>query len=157
LTQPVCGCSVKPGQPGSIVSVDPRYENFIGGKWLTPTRGKYRVDLSPANGAPITKVAESSPEDIELALDAARAAKDAWGGEASATERAEVLNAVADTIENDKEMLAVAESWENGKACPETTLIPSAFPRLRHPGPERRGLSSNFNRYSRANGDQCEK
>ena len=108
-----------PGQPGSIVSVEPRYENFIGGKWLTPTRGKYRVNLSPATGKPISEVAESSPEDIELALDAAHAAKDAWG-EASATERAEVLNAVADTIEKNKEMLAVAESWENGKPVRET-------------------------------------
>jgi aldehyde dehydrogenase len=108
-----------PGQPGSIVSVEPRYENFIGGKWLAPTQGKYRVDLSPATAAPITEVAESSPEDIELALDAAHAAKDAWG-EASATERAEVLNAVADAIEKNKEMLAVAESWENGKPVRET-------------------------------------
>src|SRR5450631_2172265 len=108
-----------PGQPGSIVSVEPRYENFIGGKWLAPTQGKYRVDLSPATAAPITEVADSSPEDIELALDAAHAAKDAWG-EASATERAEVLNAVADAIEKNKEMLAVAESWENGKPVRET-------------------------------------
>ena len=110
---------VPPGQPGSIVSVKPRYENFIGGKWLTPTQGKYRVNLSPATAGPITEVAESSPEDIELALDAAHAAKDAWG-EASATERAEVLNAVADAIEQNKEMLAVAESWENGKPVRET-------------------------------------
>src|SRR5450631_2202818 len=110
---------VPPGQPGSIVSVEPRYENFIGGKWLAPTHGKYRVNLSPATAGPITEVAESSPEDIELALDAAHGAKDAWG-EASATERAEVLNAVADAIEKNKEMLAVAESWENGKPVRET-------------------------------------
>jgi aldehyde dehydrogenase len=75
---------VPPGQPGSIVSVRPRYENFIGGKWLAPTHGKYRVDLTPATAGPITEVAESTPEDVELALDAAHAAKDAWG-EASAT------------------------------------------------------------------------
>src|SRR5665213_4027706 len=108
-----------PGQPGSIVSVEPRYENFIGGKWLAPTQGKYRVDLSPATGGAITEVAESTPEDVELALDAAHAAKDAWG-EASATERAEVLNAIADAIEANKESLAVAESWENGKPVRET-------------------------------------
>src|SRR5664279_1283948 len=110
---------VPPGQPGSIVSVQPRYENFIGGKWLAPTEGKYRVDLSPATGRPIAEVAHSTPADVELALDAAHAAKDAWG-EASATERAEVLNAVADAVEANKEMLAVAESWENGKPVRET-------------------------------------
>jgi len=110
---------VPPGQPGSIVSVQPRYENFIGGKWLAPTRGRYRVDLAPATAGPITEVADSTPEDVELALDAAHAAKDAWG-ETSATERAEVLNAIADAVEKNKDMLAVAESWENGKPVRET-------------------------------------
>ena len=62
---------VPPGRPGSIVSVEPRYENFIGGKWLAPTHGKYRVDLAPATAGPITEVADSTPEDVELALDAA--------------------------------------------------------------------------------------
>src|SRR6202035_1105168 len=66
---------VPPGLPGSIVSVEPRYENFIGGKWLAPTRGKYRVDLAPATAGPITEVADSTPEDVELALDPAPAAK----------------------------------------------------------------------------------
>ena len=108
-----------PGQSGSIVTVAPRYENFIGGKWLAPTQGKYRADLSPATARPITEVADSTPEDVELALDAAHAAKDAWG-EKSATERAEVLNAIADAVDANKEMLAVAESWENGKPVRET-------------------------------------
>ena len=108
-----------PGHADSIVTVAPRYENFIGGKWLAPTQGKYRADLCPATGRPITEVAHSTPEDVELALDAAHAAKDAWG-EKSATERAEVLNAIADAIDANKEMLAVAESWENGKPVRET-------------------------------------
>jgi aldehyde dehydrogenase len=110
---------VAPGQPGSIVTVASRYENFIGGKWLAPTDGRYRVDLTPATAQPITEVADSTPADIELALDAAHAAKDAWGS-ASATERAAVLNAIADAVEQNKEMLAVAESWDNGKPVRET-------------------------------------
>jgi NAD-dependent aldehyde dehydrogenases len=110
---------VPPGLPGSIVSVEPRYENFIGGKWLAPTPGKYRGDLAPATAGPITEVADSTPEDVELALDAAHAAKDAWG-EASAAERAEVLNAIADAVEKNREMLAVAESWETAKPVRET-------------------------------------
>ena len=89
---------VQPGRPGSIVKVQPRYENFIGGKWLPPVEGKYRTNLSPATAGPITEVPDSTPDDIELALDAAHAAKDAWG-EASATSRAAVLNAVADAVE----------------------------------------------------------
>ena len=110
---------VPPGQLGSIVSVAPRYENFIGGKWLAPTRGGYRADLSPATAGAITEVAHSTPEDVELALDAAHAAKDGWG-EMSATARAAVLNAIADAIDKNKEMLSVAESWENGKPVRET-------------------------------------
>jgi aldehyde dehydrogenase len=108
-----------PGRSGSIVTVAPRYENFIGGKWLAPTQGRYRADLSPATARPITEVAHSTPEDIELALDAAHAAKDSWGA-TSVSERAEVLNAIADAIDANKEMLAVAESWENGKPVRET-------------------------------------
>ncbi len=108
-----------PGQSGSIVTVQPRYDNFIGGKWLHPTEGKYRVNLTPATAQPICEVADSTPPDIELALDAAHAAKDAWG-EASTAERAAVLNAIADAVESHKEELAVAESWENGKPVRET-------------------------------------
>jgi len=110
---------VPPGRTGSIVTVAPRYENFIGGKWLAPTHGGYRTDLSPATAGAITEVAHSTGEDVELALDAAHAAKDSWG-ELSAGARAEVLNAIADAIDKNKEMLAVAESWENGKPVRET-------------------------------------
>ena len=110
---------VPPGRPGSIVSVLPRYENFIGGKWIAPTEGRYRTNLSPADGRAITEVPSSTLADVELALDAAHAAKDAWGA-ASATYRAAVLNAVADAVEQNAEVLAVAESWENGKPVRET-------------------------------------
>jgi len=110
---------VPPGRTGSIVTVKPTYDNFIGGKWLPPVHGGYRPDLSPATAGVITEVAQSTPEDVEIALDAAHAAKDAWG-ERSAAGRAEVLNAIADAIDRNKEMLAVAESWENGKPVRET-------------------------------------
>jgi len=124
---------VPPGQPGSIVTVLPRYENFIGGKWLTPTVGKYRVNLCPATARPICEVAESTPHDVELALDAAHAAKDAWAAK-SAVQRAAVLNQVADAIDAHREMLAVAESWENGKPVRETLAadIPLAADHFRY-------------------------
>ena len=67
-----------PGQPGSLVEVKPRYENFIGGHWVAPAKGQYMKNISPATGHPFTEVARSTPEDVELALDAAHAAKDAW-------------------------------------------------------------------------------
>ncbi len=108
-----------PGTTGSLVTIQPRYGNFIGGEWVDPVKGRYRVNLTPATGAPICEVADSTPEDVEKALDAAHAAKDAWG-ETTTTERARVLNAMADAIEANLEALAVAESWENGKPVRET-------------------------------------
>ena len=108
-----------PGHLGSPVAVKDRYDNFIGGAWVPPSGGEYRENLSPATGAPFCEIAYSTPDDIELALDAAHAAKGAWG-RTSATGRAAVLDAVADAIEANLEMLAIAESWDNGKPVRET-------------------------------------
>jgi aldehyde dehydrogenase len=134
-TQESPGASVyeAPGGPASIVEVKPRYENFIGGHWIAPVTGQYSENKSPATGQPFTAVPKSGPDDIELALDAAHAAKDAWG-EASLTERAAVLNRIADVIDANREMLAVAESWENGKPVRETLAadIPLAADHFRY-------------------------
>jgi aldehyde dehydrogenase len=108
-----------PGRPGSPVEVQDRYENFIGGAWMPPKAGEYRENLSPATGEPFCEIAYSTPDDIELALDAAHAAKAAWG-KTPAAGRAAVLDAIADAIEANLEMLAVAESWDNGKPVRET-------------------------------------
>jgi aldehyde dehydrogenase len=132
-TPPATGTYVAPGRPDSLVEVKPRYENFIGGKWVAPVRGQYMTNVSPVNGKPFCEVAKSTPEDVELALDAAHRAKDAWG-ETSLTERAAVLNRIADAIEANLEMLAVAESWENGKPVRETLAadIPLAVDHFRY-------------------------
>ena len=103
----------------ALSSLKPRYENFIGGDWVAPAEGAYSDNPSPATGQPFCEVARSTAADVELALDAAHAAREAWG-ETSTTERAKVLNAIADAIEANLEMLAVAESWENGKPVRET-------------------------------------
>ena len=81
-----------PGEAGSPVSLKARYDNFIGGEWVAPVEGHYQENLSPATGEPFCEVPRSTAADIELALDAAHAAKDAWG-KTSATDRATVLNA----------------------------------------------------------------
>ncbi len=108
-----------PGKAGSVVSLKPRYENFIGGKWVAPVQGQYMANISPVNGQPFCEVPRSTAADVELALDAAHKAKDAWGA-TSLNERAAILNRVAEAIEANLEMLAVAESWENGKPVRET-------------------------------------
>src|SRR5689334_1281254 len=122
-----------PGEAGSPVELRDRYDNFIGGEWVPPTTGRYRANVTPSTGEPFCEVASSAPEDIELALDAAHAAKDAWGARSPA-ERAAVLNAVADAMEANLEMLAVAESYENGKPVRETLAadIPLAIDHFRY-------------------------
>src|SRR5664279_368852 len=91
-----------PGSTGSPVSLQERYENFIGGEWVAPTTGEYRANLTPSTGQPFCEVAQSGADDIELALDAAHAAQGAWAARSPA-ERTEVLNAVADAIEQNLE------------------------------------------------------
>ena len=108
----------QPGTPGSLVTFDSRYDNFIGGKWVPPVKGQYFDNSSPVTGEVFCEVARSTAEDVELALDAAHAAKDAWG-KTSATERAAILNKIADRIEADLQRLAVAETWDNGKPVRE--------------------------------------
>ncbi|HUN38305.1 MAG TPA: aldehyde dehydrogenase family protein [Trebonia sp.] len=131
-----------PGQAGSPVEVKARYGNFIGGHWVAPVRGEYMKDLSPANARQFTTVPRSTKEDIELALDAADAAKEAWG-ETSLTERARILNRIADVIEEHTEMLAVAETWDNGKPVRETLAadIPLAADHFRYFAGETRALT----------------
>jgi aldehyde dehydrogenase len=124
---------VPPGHSGSVVTVKPRYDNFIGGRWVAPVTGQYSENLSPATGAPFTQVPRSTAEDIEVALDAAHAAKESWG-ETSAAERARILNKIADAMEAHLEMLAVAESWDNGKPVRETLAadLPLAIDHFRY-------------------------
>jgi aldehyde dehydrogenase len=110
---------VAPGRDASLVTLKEFYGNFIGGRWEPPSTGRYRPDLTPSTGRSFCQVASSGAMDIEMALDAAHAAKDSWAGRSPA-ERAAVLNAVADAIEANLEMLAVAESYESGKPVRET-------------------------------------
>ncbi|MGA8339486.1 MAG: aldehyde dehydrogenase family protein, partial [Solirubrobacteraceae bacterium] len=122
-----------PGASGSPVALRERYDNFIGGEWIPPTTGKYRGNVTPSTGEVFCEVAHSGADDIELALDAAHAAKEAWG-QRSPAERAAVLNDVADAIDENAEMLAVAESYENGKPVRETLAadIPLAADHFRY-------------------------
>lgn len=108
-----------PGTDGAIVSFKAQYENFIGGKWVPPVAGEYFENISPVDGQPFTKIPRSSAADIDLALDAAHLARAAWGA-TSAAERSNILLKIADRIEQNLEILAVAETWDNGKAVRET-------------------------------------
>jgi len=96
-----------------------RYDNFIGGAWVAPAKGRYFTNKSPVDGATLCEVARSDAEDVERALDAAHAAKVKWAL-TSPAERARLLNKVADQIEDNLELLARVETRDNGKPIRET-------------------------------------
>ncbi|MGH3352489.1 MAG: acetaldehyde dehydrogenase ExaC [Nocardioides sp.] len=124
---------VAPGKPDSLVSVNSRYGHYIGGEWVDPIKGQYFENISPVNGKPFTEVGRGTEEDIEAALDAAHAAKSAWG-RTSGTERANLLNKIADRLEENLTSIAVAETWDNGKPVRETLAadIPLAVDHFRY-------------------------
>ena len=109
----------KPGTPGAVVSFKTRYGNFIGGEFVEPVNGQYFTNTSPVTGEVIAEFPRSDKDDIERALDAAHAAADGWG-KTSAQARSLVLLQIADRIEANLEKLAIAETWDNGKAVRET-------------------------------------
>ena len=115
------------------IAIRPHYDNWIGGKWVPTVRGQHFDNVSPINGRVICTVARSTAEDVELALDAAHAAREAWG-RTSPAERANMLNKIADRIESRLSTLAMVEAIDNGKPIRETTLadLPLAIDHFRY-------------------------
>ena len=110
-----------------------KYGNFINGKFIDPVDGKFFDNITPITGKVLCKIARSNEADINLALDAAHAAKDDWG-KSSVTERSNILNKIAQVIEDNLAMLAEAETWDNGKSIRESTAadLPLAVDHFRY-------------------------
>ncbi|MCZ4535261.1 aldehyde dehydrogenase family protein [Gordonia terrae] len=123
----------KPGADGSVMSYESRYDNWIGGQWTPPVKGQYFENPSPVDGKVFCEVARSTAEDIDLALDAAHKAAPGWG-KTPVAERSLALLRIADRMEENLEKLAVAETWDNGKAVRETLAadIPLAIDHFRY-------------------------
>ena len=122
-----------PGQPGALANYRPRYGHYIGGEFVEPVKGQYFENVSPVNGKPFTEVGRGTSEDIDRAVDVAWNAFASWG-KTSPAERANVLNRIADRIEQNVEAIAIAETWENGKPVRETLAadIPLAVDHFRY-------------------------
>ncbi|MCA0436252.1 MAG: aldehyde dehydrogenase family protein [Actinobacteria bacterium] len=123
----------RPGSADSSIEVKDRYEHYIGGEWVAPVKGDYFENITPVTGQVFTRIARGTAEDIDAALDAAHRAADAWG-KTSATERSNILLAIADRIQANLTDIAVAETWDNGKAVRETLNadIPLAIDHFRY-------------------------
>jgi aldehyde dehydrogenase len=115
------------------IPIKARYDNFIGGEFVPPARGQYFSNPSPITGQHLCDVARSTAEDVEKALDAAHAAAPAWG-RTSPAERANILNRIADRLEQNLEAIAVIETIDNGKPIRETTAadLPLAIDHFRY-------------------------
>ena len=118
---------------GVAIPYKAKYDNYIGGQWVPPVDDRYFDNISPVTGKPFCRVARSNEKDINLALDAAHAAKDAWG-KTSTTERANILLKIADAMEANLEKIAIAETIDNGKPLRETLAadIPLAIDHFRY-------------------------
>ncbi len=128
--------SANPSQVNGPAAISPfksRYDNFINGTWMAPASGQYFDNISPINGKTCCQVARSNAQDIEQALDAAHAAKHAWG-RTSPAERSNILNRIADRMEANLELLATVETWDNGKPLRETLAadLPLAIDHFRY-------------------------
>jgi len=123
----------QPGQPDSKVTFKSRYENFIGGEWVPPADGAYFENITPVTGQVFCEIPRSKAKDVDKALDAAHAAAPGWG-KTAVSDRANVLLKIADRMEENLEALAVAETWDNGKAIRETLAadIPLAIDHFRY-------------------------
>src|SRR5438045_195826 len=111
--------AVQPGSYGFPVNLKKRYDNFIGGEWVAPLSGQYFENVTPVTGQVLCEIARSNAADVDRALDAAHAAKKMWG-KTSTTERGRMLEKIAQRIEDNLEMLATVETWDNGKPIRET-------------------------------------
>src|SRR3989338_9167132 len=92
----------------------PKYGNYIDGKFTPPIDGRYFDNISPITGKAFCEIARSNEKDVNLALDAAHAAKEAWG-KTTPTERSNILLTIADVMERNLKSIAIAETIDNGK------------------------------------------
>jgi len=122
-----------PNTTGAKLNYESRYENFIGGEFVRPVKGQYFENISPGTGRAFTTVPRGTAEDIELALDAAHGAKAKWAA-TSPTDRSNILMKIADVMEQNLELLALSESWDNGKPIRETLAadLPLAIDHFRY-------------------------
>jgi len=122
--------ALHPGKLSETVSFRPRYGNYIGGRWVEPVSGQYFENVTPVTGKVFCEIPRSNAQDVDRALDAARAA---WG-HTSPTHRANIMIQIAQRMEDNLEMLALAETWDNGKPIRETMAadIPLAIDHWRY-------------------------
>ena len=118
---------------GMPLKLKKRYGNYVAGEWMAPLSQNYFENTTPITGKVLCEIPRSNAADIERALDAAHAAKREWG-KTPVARRARILEQIAERIEQNVELLATVETWDNGKPIRETTAadIPLAVDHFRY-------------------------
>ena len=99
-----------------------KFDLFIGGQWVPASDNAVFKTKNPSNGEFLAECAQATREDVDSAVKAAWKAFDSWK-KTTASERAAILNKIADIIDANKEYLAEVESLDNGKPVRETLAI----------------------------------
>ena len=102
------------------VKLENRYRLFINGEWRDASDGTTIKTYNPANGEFLAEIADATEKDVDDAVNSARQAFATWG-KTTVVERANILNKIADIIEENAEYLATVETLDNGKPIRETT------------------------------------
>ena len=103
-----------------IVTIDERYGLFIGGELVDPRSGEYFPTINPATEEELAEVAQAGPEDVDLAVRAARDAYENGWSTISAAERAKYLFRIARILQERSREFAVLESMNGGKPIKES-------------------------------------
>jgi aldehyde dehydrogenase (NAD+) len=99
-----------------------RFQHFINGAWQAPASGEYFDTLDPSNGEKLASVAQGSSQDIDAAVQAARAAFPKWRA-VTPHIRARYLYSLARLVQKHSRLLAVLETMDNGKPIRESRDI----------------------------------
>jgi aldehyde dehydrogenase (NAD+) len=106
-----------------IVRLQDRYGLFIGGEFVEPKSGRYMATIDPATEEVLAEVPEAGPEDVEVAVEAARDAFESRWRDMPGTERSKYLYRIARALQEGAREFAVLESMNGGKPIKESRDI----------------------------------
>lgn len=105
-----------------MVNLQEKYNLFIGGEFVKSSANETLEVFNPANGKKLADITDATKEDVDLAVKAARKAFEKFR-RSTVNQRSEILNKIADIIDENKEFLAKVESMDNGKPIRETLNV----------------------------------
>jgi len=103
----------------AIVTIDPVYKLFIGGKFVAPKAGKTFTTINPATEEVLAKIAYAEKSDVDKAVKAAQEGLKVWSKMAP-SERGKYLYRIARIMQERAREFAVLETMDNGKPIRET-------------------------------------